>query len=300
MRHLKLSFIGLLTFSCGLFLGGCSGSFVTNNSAAGTLTVSSGTVNFGQVAVGKTASSVITLTNKGSAAVAISELNLTGQPFSVSGGGSMPMTVGANASVTVTIQFDPTASGSTSGELTIASNASNGSSTSVALSGVGVPMLTELTCVNGSITGSASDTCTVTLNAAAASGGLAVSLTSNASAVAVPATVTVPAGATSAQFSASAAAVGTPEAAMLTASAGGVAQTFSVQLDAATAILGISASSVSFGSVSVGSAATHSADSFVNGHHAGDGELGVAHGDGLFDPRRGSACDAHSGPNTHP
>ena len=78
------------------------------------------------MAVGKTVSNVITLTNSGSAAIEISELNLTGQPFSMSGSGSLPMTVGANASVTVTVQFNPTASGSTSGQLTIASNASNG------------------------------------------------------------------------------------------------------------------------------------------------------------------------------
>ena len=207
MRHLKFSLIGLLTFSCGLVLSGCSGSFATNKSGAGTLSISSSTVNFGQVAVGKTVSSVITVTNNGTAAVEISELNLTGQSFSMSESNAMPVTIGASASVSITLQFGPTASGSASGQLTIASNASNASSTSVALSGTGVPLLTDLTCINGSITGSAIDSCTVTLNAAAMSGGLAVSLTSNDSAVAVPASVTVPAGATSVQFFASASAV---------------------------------------------------------------------------------------------
>ena len=299
MRHLKLSLIGLLTFTSGLVLSGCSGSFVRNSSAAGTLSVSSSTVNFGQVAVGKTVSSVITVTNNGSAAVAISDLNLTGQSFSMSESNAMPMTVGANASVTITLQFGPTASGSASGQLTIDSNASNGSSTSVALSGTGVPLLTELTCVNGSITGTTIDACTVTLNAAAASGGLAVSLTSNDSAVTVPASVTVPAGATSAQFSASASAVPSAQAAMLTASAGGVAQTFSVELGAATAILQISASSITFGSVSVGSATTHPLILSSTGTMPVTVSNASLTGSRLFSSRRESAGDAGSRPNAH-
>jgi Abnormal spindle-like microcephaly-assoc'd, ASPM-SPD-2-Hydin len=259
MRHLKFSSAVLLTLSCSLVLSGCSGSLVTNSSAAaGSLTVSSSTVDFGQVAVGNTASNAITLTNKGAAAVEISALNLTGQPFTISGGGATPMTVGANASVTVNVQFGPTASGAATGQLTITSNASSGSSTSVALSGVGVPMLTGLNCVNGSILGSAADTCTVSLNAAAGSNGQAVSLTSNDSAVVVPASVTVPAGANSVDFTADASAVTSTQAAMLTANEGGVAQTFAVELDAATAVLAVSASSLTFHSTPVNSPATNS------------------------------------------
>ena len=257
MRHLKLSLIVLLTLTCSIALSGCGGSLVASNTASGTLITSSSTVDFGQVAVGKTVSTSITLTNTGSAAVEISALNLTGQPFSMSGG-SVPMSVGANASATVTIQFDPKASGSATGQLSIASNASNASSASVALSGTGVPTLTGLNCVNGSITGASSDTCTVTLNATAASGGLNVALASNDSAVSVPASVTVPAGASSATFAASVSPVTTVQAATLTASVGGVAQTFALELGAAIPILGISANNLAFGTVPVSSAVTHS------------------------------------------
>ncbi len=257
MRHLKFSLIVLLTFSCSLALSGCGGTLVATNTATGTLITSSSNVDFGQVAVGKTVSASITLSNKGSAPVEISQFNLTGQPFSMSGGSSVPMTIGANASVTVTIQFDPTASGSAAGQLTIASNATNASSATVALSGMGVPVLTKLNCVNGSITGASSDTCTITLNATAASGGLDVSLASNDSAVVVPASVTVPAGASSASFTVSVSPVTTVQAATLTASVGGVAETFALQLGAAIPILGISASNLAFGSVPVNSAVTH-------------------------------------------
>jgi len=257
MRHLKLSFIVLLTLFCSIVLSGCGGSLVATNVATGTLITSLSTVDFGQVAIGKTVSTSITLTNKGSAAVEISELDLTGQPFSMSGGSSVPMTVGANASVTVTIQFDPAASGSATGQLSIASNASNASSGTVALSGMGVPVLTELNCVNGSITGAFSDTCTVTLNAAAASGGLNVGLASNDNAVAIPASVTVPAGASSVNFTASVSPVTTVQAATLTASVGGVAETFALELGAAIPVLGISANNLTFGAVPVNSAVTH-------------------------------------------
>ena len=256
MRHLKFSFIVLLTLICSIALSGCGGSIVATNTATGTLITSLSTVDFGQVAVGKTVSTSITVTNEGSAAVEISALDLTGQPFSMSGGSSVPMTVGANASVTVTIQFDPTASGPATGQLTIASNASNATSATVALSGMGVPVLTGLNCVDGSVTGASSDTCTVTLNATAASGGLNVALASNDSAVTVPASVTVPTGANSATFTASVSPVTTVQAATLTASVGGVAETFAVELGAAIPVLGISANNLAFGTVPVTSAVT--------------------------------------------
>ncbi len=259
MRHLKQRNIGLLFFLfCSLALSGCSGSIVEKTLATGTLTVSSTTVNFGQVAVGKTASTSITLSNKGSAPVEITELNLTGQPFSVSDANSVPLTVGANGSLTFTVQFDPTASGSATGQLTIASNASNAASAAVALSGIGVPVLANLTCAIGSITGAATDDCTVTLNAAAGSGGTSVSVTSNTSAVATPATVMVPAGASSAEFTVNVSPVTSLESAVLTASVGGVAETFALQLGASVPTLGLSTSKLTFGSVAVNAAASQS------------------------------------------
>ena len=59
----------------------------------------------------------------------------------------------------------------------------------VSLSGTGMPMLSALSCASGSMTAAGSDSCTVTLNAAAGTGGFSVSLASSSSAVTVPATV---------------------------------------------------------------------------------------------------------------
>jgi hypothetical protein len=88
------------------------------------------------------------------------------------------------------------------------------------------------TCASGSITGAGTDNCTVTLSAAAGSGGQAVSLSSNDTAVTVPSSVTVAAGATTASFTATAVPVSTSQTATLTASAGGADPTFAIRLNA--------------------------------------------------------------------
>lgn len=116
--------------------------------------------------------------------------------------------------------------------------------------------LSAVTCSSGTITGAATDACTVTLTSAAASGGLAVALTSSSSAVTVPASVTVASGATSATFTATASAVTTAQTVTLTATASGVSKTFAIQLDAATPALTLSASSEAFGNVTVSDPAT--------------------------------------------
>ncbi len=100
-------------------------------------------------------------------------------------------------------------------------------------------VLSAFSCSSGSMTGSGTNSCTVTLNAAAASGGLSVSLSSNNAAVTVPATVTVPANATSTGFTATVSSVATAQAVTLTAGAGGVTETFALKLNAAVPTLNV-------------------------------------------------------------
>jgi hypothetical protein len=102
---------------------------------------------------------------------------------------------------------------------------------------------TALSCGSASMTGSGTDACTVTLNAAAPSGGFSVSLSSSDSAVTVPTTLTVPANATSATFTATVSSVGTAQTATLTASAGGGSNTFALRLNADTPTLTVATSS---------------------------------------------------------
>jgi hypothetical protein len=173
--------------------------------------------------------------------VTISADTVTGAGFTVSGA-SFPLTLNPNQTATLTVQFDPTAAGAASGSLTLTSNSSTGTTTSIAFSGTGVPVLAGLTCSSGSMTGAGTDSCTVTLNAAAPSGGFAVGLSSNNSAVTVPASVSVPAGGTSAGFTAAMSLVTTAQAVTMTASAGSATKTFVMQLNASVPTLTVATS----------------------------------------------------------
>jgi fibronectin type 3 domain-containing protein len=189
--------------------------------------------------------------------VTISAATVAGNGYTISGV-TFPLTLNPNQTATLTVQFDPTTAGADSGSLTLTSNSSSGTSTVISLSGNGVPVLSALSCTSGSVTGAGTDSCTITLNAAAASGGFAVSLASNNSAVTIPASVTVAAGATTGSFTATITAVSTAQTAILTASAGSVAQTFSLQLGLGVPTLSINATSVAFGNVNLNTPTTQS------------------------------------------
>jgi hypothetical protein len=121
-----------------------------------------------------------------------------------------------------------------------------------------VPVLSGLNCANTLITGAGTDSCTLSLSAAATGTGFVVSLASNSTAVTLPATVTVPAGATTAGFTASASAVNAAQMVALTASASGVSETFALQLSVAASGLVISSTNVSFGNVVLNTPANQS------------------------------------------
>ena len=173
----------------------------------------------------------------------VSQISLVGQAFSVSGGGDLPITVAAGGTFSISVNFSPAMMGTTTGQLTITSNAETNGSLVVGLSGTGIaagatnsPELSSFTCVDATVTGPASDSCTIGLSAAAASGGFAVSLASNNGAVSLPASVTVAEGSTAVSFTAAVSAVSAAETATLTASAGGVAETFALQDNAASQV----------------------------------------------------------------
>jgi hypothetical protein len=222
-----------------------------------TLTISAATVTFGNVAVNSAAMQSLTLSSTGSAAVTVSGAALTGTGFSISGA-SFPITLNPGQTVSLAVQFNPTVAGAVTGKLTLTSNSSTGTSAIINLSGTGTPVLTGLTCSSSSITGAGTDSCTITLNVAATTGGFAVNLASNNSAVAVPVSMTVPAGSRTAGFTATISPVATAQSATLTAGAGGVSQSFSLQLNLGTATLGINAASIAFGNVNLNTPTTQS------------------------------------------
>jgi len=115
-------------------------------SAAATLTVnaapvpgiqvSSSSINFGNDVVGSITSQVLIITNTGTASLTITQVTETGSAFSDSGF-SLPLNVSVEQQTTITVAFQPTATGAASGTISIVSNAPS-SPTSVGLTGTGI------------------------------------------------------------------------------------------------------------------------------------------------------------------
>jgi hypothetical protein len=118
-------------------LSGCVGytGAKTSTGKAGVLSGSVATVAFGNVGTGKTATQSLTVTNTGTAAVNVASASITGAGYTIASG-SPSGSLAVGQSVTVQIAFTPQATGSATGNFTIASDASN-SPLSVALTGTG-------------------------------------------------------------------------------------------------------------------------------------------------------------------
>ena len=109
---------------------------------AGVLTPSPSTLDFGDVIVGNTASQTVQLTNSGNANLTITSAPVTGAGFSTTGL-TLPLTLTPGQSSTFTARFAPGAAGAASGNISLASNASN-SPTAVTLNGNGVAQVLTL------------------------------------------------------------------------------------------------------------------------------------------------------------
>ena len=127
--------ISSLSIATGIaLLSGCGGATPGGSNGGGSaLAVSSSTLSFGKVQKGKSSNLSDTLTNTGGSAVTISEANLSGTGFSVSGL-SLPTTLSPSQSATFTVTFAPASAGSASGTLAVVSTATN-STLNIALSG---------------------------------------------------------------------------------------------------------------------------------------------------------------------
>ena len=112
-----------------------SGMAVTPT-AAGHLTASSSSLNFGNVQVGSTRSLSETITNSGGMSVTISQATPSGTGVTLSGL-SLPATLNPGQTATLTVNFVPLSSGILSGGLSLVSDADN-PTLYIALSGIGV------------------------------------------------------------------------------------------------------------------------------------------------------------------
>ena len=99
------------------------------------LTLSATTVAFGDVNLNTPATKTVILTSSGTAPLTLSAGAVTGTGFSISGV-SFPLTLNPNATATLDIQFDPTASGAVTGSVTLTDNTSAGTA-AISLSGTG-------------------------------------------------------------------------------------------------------------------------------------------------------------------
>ncbi|MGH9716961.1 MAG: choice-of-anchor D domain-containing protein [Candidatus Acidiferrales bacterium] len=142
----RLATVGI-ALSAWVFAAGCTGltsnptanstgagAGATGGSQSSQLSPSSAQVSFGNVAVGSSTSQLVTLTAAGSADVKISSVTASGAGYSVSGGSNVTLT--PSESVTLSVAFQPTATGSATGDIIVASNASN-SNLQISLSGDG-------------------------------------------------------------------------------------------------------------------------------------------------------------------
>jgi hypothetical protein len=116
-------------------LTGCQGVAGNSQNNAGALSASPATLSFSSLQVGKSTSISATLANAAGSAITVSQANLDGAGFAISGL-TLPMTLNPGHSVTFTSTFTPTAKGTASGTLAIVSDATN-SPLHIALSGTG-------------------------------------------------------------------------------------------------------------------------------------------------------------------
>jgi len=137
----------------------------------GALTPNPATLAFGNVQVGNTGSMSETLTNSGGTTVNISQANVTGTGFSITGL-TLPATLTAGQSVTFTAKFAPAATGAASGTLEIISDGSN-SPLDIGMTGTGTAQgqlsVSPTTLDFGNVVVGANSALTGTLNATGAS-----------------------------------------------------------------------------------------------------------------------------------
>jgi hypothetical protein len=119
-----------------------NGTAVVSLSGTGTavanpqLTISAASLTFGNVTVNTSSTQPVTLTSMGTAPVTIDSATVSGTAFTVSGA-TFPAILNPGQSVTLNVQFDPTATGAASGQLTIRTTSSSNSTAIVTLGGTG-------------------------------------------------------------------------------------------------------------------------------------------------------------------
>jgi Abnormal spindle-like microcephaly-assoc'd, ASPM-SPD-2-Hydin len=115
----------------------------TGTAANPQLTISAGSLSFLSVAVNTATTQTLTLTSTGTSPVTVNSAAITGAGFTIIGGG-FPVTLNPTQTLTLQVQFKPTTAGALTGQITISSNSTSGSTAVVALSGTGTAVAHEV------------------------------------------------------------------------------------------------------------------------------------------------------------
>ena len=237
--------------------GGVSSSLMitANPTATAAISLSASNIAFGNAVVNATATQSLILTSTGTSALTINAATVSGSGFSISGV-TFPITLNPGQSTSLPVRFTPVMAGAATGTLTISSSAYGSATKVVTLSGAGIAVVSSLSCASSSLVGPSASSCTVSLSATAPTGGQSVILSSNNAAATVPASIVIPAGAGNAVFNTSVLSVTSSQAVTLTATANGVAKSFSFQVQPNAPTLAVSSASLAFGNVTLNKAVT--------------------------------------------
>jgi len=110
-------------------------------SGTGQISVTPSAIDLGNVTVGSSGSTGVTLTNFGGTTVSVSSANAPGAGFSLNGL-TFPVTIAPGGTATANITFSPSAAGAVTGSVSFISDAVN-SPTTLSLSGTGVSAPTQ-------------------------------------------------------------------------------------------------------------------------------------------------------------
>jgi hypothetical protein len=108
----------------------------TNTAPSATLQANASSLSFASISAGTSSTQTVVITNTGSASATVSQISTASSAFSVTGA-TVPATIAAGGSLSLTVAFAPSAVGSFSDTLTVQSNATN-LTLSVGLSGTAV------------------------------------------------------------------------------------------------------------------------------------------------------------------
>jgi hypothetical protein len=111
-----------------------------SEAGAGTLTASATSVNFGNVALGATARSAVTIVNSGNLPVAISAFTMPGAPFGTTVASPVGLTLSPGDDISLPVTFTPQSRGAGGGayRITASDGVNPAQTTTVAVTGTGV------------------------------------------------------------------------------------------------------------------------------------------------------------------